>query len=86
MIFNYIFDFFVDVMGSVLGLFPSVSTLPTIGGFDIDAALVLGVAQLRSFMEAFWFLQTLFAGFLALVFYYLLKIVLRTLIGHRAPA
>lgn len=85
MIFNLIINLFVLILGSIFHRLPEVTTLPTINGYDIDGALVTGMGDLRTFMTAFWPLQDMFYGFLAIMAYYGIKMLARLFLGHRAP-
>lgn len=85
MIIAFLLNFVVLIIGAIFSLLPAVETLPTIGGFDIDAALVTGIGQLNAFVTAFWPVKIMFVGFLFLMGYYAFKIGLKFLIGHRAP-
>ena len=85
MITNLIINIFVLIVGALFSLFPVVTVLPTIVGFNLDAALVTGAGQLNTFLIAFWPIKTMFQGFLFLMGYYAVKIGIRFLIGHRTP-
>lgn len=85
MIINLIINTLLLVIGAALSWVDDVNKLPTIGGFDIDTAMMTGVAQIHSIWTTFWPIQQMFYGFLALTIYYAAKIVLRTFFGHRAP-
>ncbi len=85
MIFNLLINLFVLIIGAIFNRLPQVTTLPTIGGYDIDAALVTGMGDLHTFMVAFWPLQDMFYGFLAIMAYFGIKMLARVFLGHRAP-
>lgn len=85
MIIAFLFNLIVLVIGAIFSILPEVSTLPSVGGFDIDAALVAGIGQLNAFFTAFWPLSIMFQGFLVIMGYHALKIGIKFLIGHRAP-
>lgn len=85
MIIAFLFNLIVLVVGAVFSLLPTVDTLPTIFGFNIDAALVSGVGALNTFTNTFWPIRDLLGGFFFLMGYYAFKIGLRFLLGHRAP-
>lgn len=87
MIFNFLINLVLLIIGAILDVFhlSRVTTLPTIGGFDIDGSLVTGMAELKTFMVAFWPIQDMFYGFLALVAYFAVKMFLGFILGHRAP-
>lgn len=85
MIVAFLFNLIVLVVGAVFSLLPEVSTLPTVAGYDIDAAMVSGMGMIRTISSSFWYLTVLFQGFLVIMGYYALKIGIRAIIGHRAP-
>lgn len=85
MIIAFLFNLIVLLIGAVFSLLPQVTALPTIGGYDIDGALVTGMGEVNAFFTAFWFLKYMFIGFLVLMSYYSLKMIIRFIIGHRAP-
>jgi hypothetical protein len=82
---NLFINLVVLILGAVFSWLPEVKTLPTIGGFDIDGALVTGMGQVHTFFSTFWVLQYMFYGFLALMGYYALKMAVTFFLGHRAP-
>ncbi len=85
MIIILLINLVVLILGSIFSLFDQVTTLPTLFGFDIDAALVTGVGSLHSLFTTFWVLGDIFNGFLALMSYYGLKMIIRFFFGHRSP-
>jgi len=85
MILDFILNFVLLIVGAIFSFLPIVSTLPTIGGFDIDSQMVLGMGYLNSFFTAFWPVAVMFQGFLVIMLYYALKMLLRFFLGHRAP-
>ncbi len=85
MIVSLFINFVILVIGAIFSFLPVVTTLPTIGGFDIDAALVTGIGQFNTVANAFWPLYYVFLGFLALLVYFAVKIGIRFFLGHRAP-
>lgn len=85
MITNLVINIFVLVVGALFSFFPQVTVLPTIGGFDIDAALVTAMGQLNTLMATFWPLYILMQGALFLLIYFAVKIGIKFLIGHRTP-
>jgi len=63
---------------------PVVTSLPVIGGYDIDSALVSGVGSFYSFINVVWPIKDLFYGFIVLIGFYTLKnVVLRLFLGSR---
>lgn len=85
MITNLLINLVVLILGAIFSWLPQVTTLPTINGYDIDGALVTGVGQLNVFMTTFWPIKYMFYGFLFLMGYYAIKIVVVFFLGHRAP-
>ena len=84
MIIMLLLNVLVVVLGVAFSWLPVVSSLPEIAGYDIDTALQTGVGQLYSMFDSFWFLGILFQGFLFLMAYYIVKMVVRFFFGHRA--
>ena len=85
MITNLAISFVVLVLGSIFSWLPQVTSLPTIAGYDIDTALVTGMGQVNVFFQAFWPLAYMFYGFLAIMGYFALKLVVKFFFGSRAP-
>ncbi len=74
------------LLGGIFSWLPEVKTLPNIGGFDVDTALVNGMGYTHQFMATFWPLEVMFQGFLVLMAYYSLKMVVKIFLGHRTPS
>lgn len=85
MIVNFFIVILVTVVNVIFSWLPIVTLLPTINGFDIDTAFVNGMGQFYTFSSAFWYVRDVFVGFLALLVYYGIKMVLKIILGHRAP-
>lgn len=85
MITTLLLNIIIMFVGALFFWLPQVTTLPTIMGYDIDTALVNGVGMLNTWLNAFWPMQYLIGGFLVLMGYYGLKMLLRFILGHRAP-
>ncbi len=85
MILTLLLNFLVLIVGVVFSWLPKVTALPTINGYDIDAALVTGMGYVQTFFTTFWPLQIMFNGFLVLMAYYIVKMTLRFFLGHRSP-
>lgn len=85
MIVNFFIVILVTVVNVIFSWLPIVTTLPTINGFDLDSAFVTGFGEYLSFANAFWYVNDVFVGFLALLVYYGIKMVLKIILGHRAP-
>lgn len=85
MIVIFLINVIVAILSVIFGWLPDVTKLPTIVGYDIDSALVTGMGQINTIMKSVWVLQYLIGGFLAIMGYHLIKIVLKFILGSRAP-
>ena len=85
MIITFLLDVVVAVLSVVFMWLPTVNTLPTIMGFDIDNAFINGMGQLNTIMTSVWVLQYLFGGFLVIMGYHFFKMILIFILGSRAP-
>lgn len=85
MIIGAFLQIIVDIVAIILSWLPNVTTLPTIAGYDIDTALVTGVGYFNAFSTAVWPLAMVWQGFLVLMSYYSIKMLLKFFLGHRAP-
>lgn len=84
MIVNLILNIIVLFLGGIFSWLPAVTTLPTINGYNIDAFMVQGVGSLQTLAVAFWPLAIMFQGFLAIMGYFLIKMVVKFFLGSRA--
>lgn len=62
-----------------------VSSLPTIGGYDLDSALSNGMGYFNTYANAVWPIRDVMIAFTVLLGYYLIKALLKFFLGHRAP-
>jgi hypothetical protein len=85
MIITLIINTIILIFGAIFSFFPVVAKLPTIFGFDIDAAMATGMGSLNTFLISFWPIKYMFLGFLAIMTYYGLKMLVTFFLGHRAP-
>lgn len=85
MIIQLLLQIIITAFTILFSWLPTVSTLPPIAGYDIDGALVTGVGEFKTISTVFWPLQDLYLGFLFLMGYYIIKIILKLFLGHRAP-
>ncbi len=85
MIINLLLNTLVLILGAIFSWLPTVTKLPTIGGFDIDTALSTGMGEFHTFVNSFWLFRDIFVGFIFLMGYYIIKIVVTLFLGHRAP-
>ena len=83
MLITLILNVFVMFVGAVFSLLPEVIVLPTIAGYDIDTALSTGIGQAYSVFQTFWWLGVVFQGFLFIMGYYLIKLVINFFFGSR---
>ena len=65
---------------------PTVTALPTVNGTNLDTMLVDMVGYFNNFIQSFWMIGDVWYGALFLLSYYVLKMVLKLLLGARAPA
>lgn len=85
MILYYILLWFTSLLTAVFSFLPTVTALPTILGVDVDAQLTNTVGMIYGISSAFWVIGDLFKAFLFLMGYYVMMMVLRFFLGHRAP-
>lgn len=85
MIVQAIINVFFILLGAILSWLPTIEKLPTINGYDIDTALNTGVSYFYAVASGFKPLGLVFAGFIVLISYYTIKMVLKFFLGHRAP-
>ena len=85
MIWYYFILFVTTLLTAVFDWLPKITTLPTILGVDIDAQLTAGMGFFYTYTAAVWPIRDVFVGFLILLSYYAIKMVLRFFLGHRAP-
>lgn len=83
MIINLLLNVIVLFLGGIFSWLPQVLTLPTIAGFDIDAYMQQGIGFLNTIMVAFWPLYIMFQGFLVLMGYFMVKMILKFFFGSR---
>lgn len=83
MIINLLLNVVVLFLGALFSWLPEITVLPQIGGFDIDAYLILGMGYIATIGEAFWFLPIIFTGFLFIMGYFVIKMVIRLFLGNR---
>lgn len=86
MIVNLILNVFILILGALFSWLPQVTTLPFIVDYDIDTALNTGVGQLYTFLNAFWPIYIMFQGFLFILGYFAIKMVLKFFLGSRSPS
>lgn len=86
MIINFIISVIVNILASIFQWLPIVTTLPTINGFDLDTAVSTGIGSFNTFITTFWIFSTIFQGFLVLLGYYSLKVLVKVFLGARTPA
>lgn len=85
MITDAILTILVNGFVVMLSWLPSVSTLPTIGGYDIDGTLVSGVGATYAFANVVWPIYDVLIAASFIWGFHLLMLFLKALIGHRAP-
>lgn len=85
MIWYYVILFFTSLLSAVFSWLPKIDTLPSIMGVDIDTQLSQGVGYFYAFAHVVWPIYDVMLGALTLFTYYGIKMVLRFILGHRAP-
>lgn len=85
MIWYYIILFITSILNVTFSWLPKVETLPTILGVDVDTQLLFGVHLINRLSELFWMMGDLVAAAKIMLGYYVIKMVLRFFLGHRAP-
>ncbi len=87
MIWYYIILFFTTLLDGVLQAFslPQVTHLPVILGVDTDASLIQAVGFFDTLIASVWVIRDIYIAFLFFLGYLAIKLVLRTVLGHRAP-
>lgn len=85
MIWYYLILFITSVLNVTFSWLPKVETLPVIMGIDVDAQLVLGMNLINRLSELFWMMGDLLIAAKVMLGYYMIKMVLKFFLGHRAP-
>lgn len=75
----------LNVVVAICFFLPSVTALPTIGGYDIDSALTTGVGQAYQFASVVWPIWDVLMGALVLWGFHGLMMLVKFILGHRAP-
>jgi len=75
----------VVALGGIFVWLPEVLVLPDIVGYNIDGALVMGMGYVNRVFETIWPLAIMWTGFQYLMAYYIIKMGVKFLLGHRAP-
>lgn len=85
MIINLLLNLIVLIIGSVFSWLPRVEKLPEIIGFDVDAFLVQGIGYIGTISDYLWPVTLVFGAALIVGFYLGLKLMIKLIMGHRAP-
>jgi amino acid transporter len=85
MITSIFIGIIVSLISTVFSMLPTVTTLPTIAGYDVDGALVTGMGEFTHFIQDVWPIYDVFLGFLVLMGYFGIKMLLKAVLGSRAP-
>ncbi len=86
MILIILFNVLVDIVSIIFYAFDPITTLPIIGGVDIDSMLVTAVGWMNRIFVAFWPVEIMFHAFLFIMSYYATKLILKFFLGHRVPS
>lgn len=85
MIISLLLNVLIAIVSVILSWLPTIDTLPTIVGYDVDGAFTTAMGQVNSILSTFWMLQYVFSGFLIILGYYIAKITLKFFFGNRSP-
>jgi hypothetical protein len=85
MIFYFVLLFITSILTTIFSWLPTVTTLPTINGINVDTSLVEAVGMFHAYVTSIWVLGDLFEGVIFYVSYLAIKMALRFFLGHRAP-
>ena len=83
MIIQFLLDFIVIALNTLTSWVPSIDTLPTILGINVDYELEFYVSMIYRVKDSFWLLQDLFTATLVVLGYMTTKVVLRFFLGSR---
>ena len=86
MLISNILGVLANIVAVLCSFLPSVTVLPTIAGYDIDTALVTGVGQAYQFASVVWPIWDVLLGALFLWGFHSLMLLVKLLLGHRAPS
>lgn len=81
LVIGLITAFFTEIFSK----FSVVTALPTIAGYDIDGALQSAAGQIHQFVRDVWIIRDVLVASLVLFAYYGIKMILKMVLGHRAP-
>lgn len=85
MIVNLLLDAISTFFIAMFGWLPVIDKLPTIAGFDLDTAISTNIGYMNNIFSVIWPLRDMFYGFMVLMSYYVIKMVLRLFLGSRTP-
>jgi hypothetical protein len=84
MIITWLLTTLLSILSAIFSFLPLVTTIPFIGGYDIDTALTNGVGQAYDFANAVWVIKDVLIGASFIWAYYALKILARLILGSRS--
>jgi len=85
MIIMFLLNVFTLFVGALFSWLPTIETLPSILGVDIDAYLVLWTGMLRRLLDTFWPFLYMINGALVILAYFSVKMIIKFFLGNRAP-
>ena len=86
MILYYIILFVTKLLAAAFSFLGVVTSLPSILGVDVDGNLVAAMGYFYGWVGIFWPVAHIFVGGLVLLGYLVIKnLVLKLMLGHRAP-
>lgn len=86
MIWYYLLLFVTTLFNAMFSFLPTVTALPVVNGVNLDLTLSQMVGYFNNFIESFWMIGDVWYGALFLLAYYVLKMVLKLLLGARSPS
>lgn len=85
MVTTLVISVIIAFFSEIFSMFPVVTALPTIGGYNIDAALQSAAGEIHQYVTDVWVVRDVLIGALVLWGYYGIKMILKIVLGSRAP-
>ena len=85
MIWSYVALFIISILDLLASSLPTVTVLPTIDGVNLDTTVSQAVAYFHTITATMWYLGDVWTAALILLSYYSIKMLLRLVLGNRAP-
>lgn len=85
MIWYYCILFISALLTAAFSFLPTVTTLPTVIGINVDALLVQAVSGFTALAASMWPLRDLFIAMMVWYSYKVLLLLIKLFLGARAP-